>query len=1048
MLFQPSQRTIMLKSHLHKEDKSKDNKSLELALQEENFNFLQNYKWLEEAMPEDFFQDVAKDELNLIVHALMGFELQGYFSIIRLKTQSIVLSVDSKDADLNTLMHFAHTGIKHYKTYTSLQPLPTPLTPPAEESEEGEDEKIRVTEQAFLRVGIVSYNETAKSKALRLSDEERARLCRLLKEHQPQVTEEKLKAILSNVNSRFLTTLSLDQLHLAFKMFLRAETRDGCQYEVRYNKEWQVKNAPSMNIVLAWKNTPKYNFLQQLVRIINRHQLAIKRFNASYMNTYKHENILVVSLELHGAFGLAVWDTCNVINFLRELSTFKYFNSADCIDTELTARAKVSGLMANVLRSMSFFINQLLVHHDANLYTIERIKVVFANHPALTSTLCRAFSYKFDPEIVNLESYLQIQKDFMIGVKKIDTGDDERDLCDKTVLNMGMQFVHYTLKTNAFRTSFTSHVFRLDPQLLNEVPDTCKSKFPEIPFGIFFVHGSYYIGFHIRFKELSRGGLRTVYPYDEGLVIHERNQIFSECYNLAYTQNQKNKDIPEGGSKGVLFINQFEFIKAESSILEHELKHANYSQKEIEEELHIYAKELRTNVLHYVQRSYIDSLLILINTDEKGNLRAKNIIDYYKKDEYLYLGPDENMHDEMIQWIALQSKRYGYLPGNAFISSKPEAGINHKEFGVTSLGINVYMESVLKHLSIDPLKDTFTIKVSGGPDGDVAGNLINNLYRFFPDTAKLLALVDVSGAIYEPLGLELKVMANLFKEAKPIRFYSPELLSEGGYLVDKMTTRLVGTTTQEILLWQKINGKLEQQWLSASDVNALIKQTINQTKTDLFIPAGGRPKTLDENNIHEFLDPNGAPTAKAIIEGANLYLTQKARRFLEHLGVIIIKDSSANKAGVICSSFEVLCSLTMSDEEFMQHKVKLVEEIKERLSLSAFKEANLLLKAEKDLSLVSERISAKINHYTFQLLDYLDTVDFDKDPSSPLCGCYLRYCLPTLVSKFQKQLIEKVADHHKKAIVARSIASNLIYEYGIDWEPSIVSLLPSLLRTT
>ena len=31
--------------------------------------------------------------------------------------------------------------------------------------------------------------------------------------------------------------------------------------------------------------------------------------------------------------------------------------------------------------------------------------------------------------------------------------------------------------------------------------------------------------------------------------------MFEENYNLAFTQQRKNKDIPEGGSKGVILLN-------------------------------------------------------------------------------------------------------------------------------------------------------------------------------------------------------------------------------------------------------------------------------------------------------------------------------------------------------------------------------------------------------------------------------------------------------------------------------------------------------------
>ena len=316
------------------------------------------------------------------------------------------------------------------------------------------------------------------------------------------------------------------------------------------------------------------------------------------------------------------------------------------------------------------------------------------------------------------------------------------------------------------------------------------------------------------------------------------------------------------------------------------------------------------------------------------------------------------MHDEMITWIAEYSKEVGYRPGSAFISGKPKTGINHKEYGVTSLGVNVYMETTLKSIGLDPAKDRFSIKMSGGPDGDVAGNMICNLYHYYPETAKLLALTDISGTIYDPEGLDLKDLVNLFKQSKPIKYYAPEKLHEGGFLVDKNAKRHETAFVQHTLCWRKVKGKLIEDWLSGSDMNALLRNNVHQVKTDVFIPSGGRPRSLNETNLKDFLDESGKPTSRVIIEGANLYITPKARERLEKLGTVLIKDSSANKTGVICSSFEVLCGLTLGDELFVEHKEQLVKEILERLKICAKNEAELLLRTRQEtgepLSLISD----------------------------------------------------------------------------------------------
>ena len=71
---------------------------------------------------------------------------------------------------------------------------------------------------------------------------------------------------------------------------------------------------------------------------------------------------------------------------------------------------------------------------------------------------------------------------------------------------------------------------------------------------------------------------------------------------------------------------------------------------------------------------------------------------------------------------------------SAFMSSQPRAGINHKEYGVTSEGVAVFLGEALRAIGIQPEEQPWTVKLTGGPDGDVAGNMINILHRDYGDT--------------------------------------------------------------------------------------------------------------------------------------------------------------------------------------------------------------------------------------------------------------------------------------------------------------------------
>ena len=107
-----------------------------------------------------------------------------------------------------------------------------------------------------------------------------------------------------------------------------------------------------------------------------------------------------------------------------------------------------------------------------------------------------------------------------------------------------------------------------------------------------------------------------------------------------------------------------------------------------------------------------------------------------------------------------------------------------------------------------------------------------------------------------------------------------------------------------------------------TDEGARMRNTMhNRVKADAFIPAGGRPNTVDINNWEQFLDEEGKPTSGLIVEGANLFITAEARQKLfEEAGVTVVKDSSANKAGVICSSYEICAAMLLSEQEFLDNK--------------------------------------------------------------------------------------------------------------------------------
>jgi len=117
--------------------------------------------------------------------------------------------------------------------------------------------------------------------------------------------------------------------------------------------------------------------------------------------------------------------------------------------------------------------------------------------------------------------------------------------------------LRHTMRTNLFIARRWALALRLDPAFFDGVLD----RFPKSPglksnrpYGVFFVAGRHFNGYHVRFSDIARGGLRVVLPPTFDTHVAETRRHFNECFRLAWAQQLKNKDIPEGGAKAVCLV--------------------------------------------------------------------------------------------------------------------------------------------------------------------------------------------------------------------------------------------------------------------------------------------------------------------------------------------------------------------------------------------------------------------------------------------------------------------------------------------------------------
>jgi len=771
-----------------------------------------------------------------------------------------------------------------------------------------------------------------------------------------------IDSYLSNLDNEFVTYATPARVHLTYRMVRHMRGHEGAHTFLE-----PIEGSTTARLTLGMKNANSSEVLEQVFHLVNRYDFNIGRafvvkfehgledpitimhFIITPMTTEKIDPHSVTLMRLNKALRTLGWvDTDEYSTFMQAPYTF----SINAV---------------NLVRGIASWIHVMLGKQNPYYYSQYKIRTTFFKFHEITRETINLFRIKFDPLMAqdrNAGKYDQARQDLLAKVNDI------VDEIERNVFIEAVRFVDNLQKTNYFLPTKTGLAFRLDPAILDP------KFYAEKPFGIFFIIGRGYRFFHVRWKDIARGGLRVVMPRNPTEYDYALAGLFDEVYGLSFAQQLKNKDIPEGGSKAVLL--------------------------------------LRTNGhRHQAVRGAVNALLdLLVSEDESHEEDVDSLVRYYDREEIIYLGPDENITNDLIEWIPAQAERRGYRYAAAFMSSKPDAGINHKEYGVTSEGLNVYVDNIIRYLGKDPTKEPFTVKITGGPDGDVAGNEMKILHREYGENARVVAVADGFGAAYDPNGLAWPELMRLFKAGEPIANFSAKCLSGKDAFVIK------ADTPENIRTRNELHFKVP---------------------AEIFIPAGGRPYTVNDKNWDQFLDKNGKPTCRAIVEGANIFFTTEARKRLQEQGVLVIKDSSANKCGVICSSYEIIASLTLSTEEFLAIKAPYVEQVIVMLRNKADSEGKLLMReysrlgTRKTLVDLSMDISREINEVTDALLTELTRREKEVLEDDFFKQMILDHCPKILVEKYRDRIFTRLPAPHRIAILSAYIASYIVYREGLGW---------------
>lgn len=726
-------------------------------------------------------------------------------------------------------------------------------------------------------------------------------------------------------------------------------------------------------VVVALTSPARRGLLLELVRILRREKVHIAR---AYADVYAAgaDSMAVCSFYAQregrplDPGGRAWRKLAGELAMVRQIAGHELERLADEEGWSLR--------QAGFLQAATEFAHQFLLRQDIYAYTAHHMVAAVLAHRDAARALLDLFEARFNPAVGNREAMAQ---DCRARLRQAVDGLGH-EVARNTFACMEAMVSH-TLRTNYYLPGRLGLGFRLDPAVLEAMPGGPAPQEGAPPYGFFFFSGPHWQGFHVRYREMARGGVRVVPTRTQEHFELESNRLWDEVTALAKAQQHKNKDIPEGGAKAVLLLGP----------------EGDPDQ---------------------AVKGLADALLDLIVAPEDAPAQAPvlpGVVDYLNREEIIFLGPDEHITPQHIEWIVARASFRGYRYPAAFMTSKPRTGINHKRYGVTSLGVVVFAEEILKNLlGLDPRAERFTVKITGGPRGDVAGNAMQRLMRDYGRNAAIVAVSDGHGAAYDPAGLDHEELTRLIAGDRSIAEFDPGRLSGQGVVAAASTPE-----------------------------GARLRDTLHNTaRADLFLPCGGRPDTINARNWRDFLDADGKPTARAVVEGANLFLSPEARDRLQEAGVLAVHGSSANKCGVICSSYEVLAGLTLSDEEFLAVKDEYAAQVLGILRERAAAEAGLLVREYKarggrrPLTAITVDLSKEINTLADLLHARLDkdvqsAQDIQSDPA--LSGVLLGYCPRVLAQRYAERLIARVPLGHLLALLSSAAASRIVYNEGVGW---------------
>jgi glutamate dehydrogenase len=492
-------------------------------------------------------------------------------------------------------------------------------------------------------------------------------------------------------------------------------------------------------------------------------------------------------------------------------------------------------------------------------YTPAYIDSALAAHPAVVRSLVDHIHARFEPGRSGSESGRLLARGQVVeGLDAIRRLDHDR------ILRGILELIDATLRTNAFRADAVADItgepyvaFKIDPSRVADIP-------APVPYREIFVHSPRVEGVHLRAGAVARGGLRWS---------DRRDDVRTEVLDLVKAQVLKNAVIVPTGAKGGFVVTN-----------------EPADPDELREE---------------VRRQYVTFVRGLLDvTDDLDGDRVvppPDVVRHDGDDPYLVVAADRGTatFSDTANGVAA---RYGYWLDDAFASGGSQ-GYDHKALGVTARGAWVAVTRHFRELGLDVASEPIRVAGVGDMSGDVFGNgLLQSR------AVRLVAAFDHRHIFLDPdpdPAVSYAERERLFSLARSSwDDYDRRAMGPGGIVASR--------DAKHIELTDEIRAALRIEDAALSPPELI--QAILRAPIDLLFAGGIGTYIKASTERHEDLGDRGNDElrvdatevrARVLGEGANLFITQRARIELARRGAHLNQDAVDNAAGVATSDLEV-----------------------------------------------------------------------------------------------------------------------------------------------